>query len=77
MKFAKLTDEQLDALMLVKDGADVYIRPIAGLLRGLEKTGHVEITKPMMYRGDGTDQMPYFGAIATKKGLQALNRRTP
>lgn len=28
------------------------------------------LTDAQMYKGDGTDQMPYFGAIACRRGLQ-------
>jgi hypothetical protein len=29
------------------------------------------ITEPQAYAGDGTDQVPYFGAIATSAGIDA------
>lgn len=29
------------------------------------------ITDPQAYAGDGTDQMPYFGAVATQDGIDA------
>ena len=29
------------------------------------------ITEPRVYAGDGTDQVPYFGAIATAAGVEA------
>lgn len=33
-----------------------------------------DITQPKNYTGDGRDQMPYFGAIATPRGIQAARR---
>ncbi len=33
-----------------------------------------QITKPMMYKGNGADRMPYFGAIATDEGIKAARQ---
>lgn len=67
-----LTDQELNAIRAVANGADVYLKPLASVLRRLEKRKYVEIVKPQMYRGNGADQVPYFGAIATRKGLKEL-----
>lgn len=71
-----LTESQWSALFSVAHGADIYDRQVAAALRNVEKLapGLVDITKPMMYHGDGTDRVPYFGAIATKKGKAALKK---
>lgn len=29
-----------------------------------------DITEPKNYKGDGTDEVPYFGAIATRYGIK-------
>jgi hypothetical protein len=74
----KITLEEALAIELVKLGADVYAYPLAKTLRGLERRGVkglVDIGKPRMYTGDGTDRMPYFGAIATPAG-KLLARKT-
>lgn len=70
----KLTKEQRQAMMQVLDGADIYNRIIAKILRTVEKEHpeFIAIGKPQMYTGDGTDRMPYFGAILTSKGRKSL-----
>jgi hypothetical protein len=70
-----MTEQHYIAMQAAEDGADIYSRPIASLLRDVQKAnpGWIEITKPMMYDGDGTDQMPYFGAILTPAGLDAVD----
>lgn len=66
----KLTAEEIQAINAVGMGADVYAYGLAVTLRGIEKNhpGLVMIVEPQAYTGDGTDQMPYFGCVATKKG---------
>lgn len=71
----QLNEEQLTALRLVKKGGDVYCRKTARILRELSRSGLVEITKPQMYKGDGVDQVPFFGAIATPIGLNELKKK--
>ena len=73
MKRAALTAQQLHALELVADGADIYARAIAATLRKLAPR-YVTIVKPQRYRGTGIDQVPYFGAIATAEGRRVLRR---
>lgn len=71
-----LTAEHYIAMQAAEDGADIYSYAIASRLRDVqrEKPKYIEITKPMMYDGDGTDQMPYFGAILTPAGLEAMDK---
>lgn len=71
----RITQQHYIAMQAAEDGVDVYSRPIAVLLREVsrEKPEWIEITKPMMYDGDGTDQVPYFGAILTPEGLNAVD----
>ena len=70
----KLTRKHLDAMRKVKNGADVWAPDIARLLREVQKTDPdlIDITKPMMFKGSGAEQMPYFGAILTKEGCRVL-----
>lgn len=70
-----MSEQHYIAMQAVEDGADIYSMPIARLLRDVqkEKPDWIEITKPMMYDGDGTDHMPYFGAILTADGLNAMD----
>ena len=69
-----LTEEKIEALKQIEKGADIYSYPLASMLRKIEKENPtlIIITKPMMYRGDGSDQMPYFGAICTREGEAVL-----
>lgn len=69
-----LTGDELSAMALVKGGADVYSRRLAMTLREVEKRHPdlIDICKPMQYQGDGTDQVPFFGAILTAAGRDAL-----
>jgi predicted nucleotidyltransferase len=71
-KVKRLSKEKREAILTVRRGADVYSYSLAKTLRQIEKDnpGLIEIGKPQMYRGDGTDRMPYFGCIATPKGLR-------
>ena len=74
-----LTNEQIEILRKIKSGADIYDYMTAKILRTIEKNfpSLICITKPMMYQGDGTDQMPYFGAILTKDGKKAIKEGKP
>jgi len=67
----ELTQFERKALEAVKDGGDVFARGTAVILRGLESEGFVTICEAM---GDypGETQQPFFGAIITKAGKQAL-----
>lgn len=70
-----ITEQHFIAMQGAEDGADIYSMPLASLLREVknERPEWIEITKPMMYDGDGTDQVPYFGAILTPDGLNAMD----
>jgi hypothetical protein len=70
----KLTKKHLDAMRKVKNGADVWDHMIAKALREVQKIDPtlIDITKPMMFQGTGAEQMPYFGAILTHLGREAL-----
>ena len=70
----KLTEKHLDAMRKVKNGADVWDPMIAKALREVQKIDPtlIDITKPMMFRGTGAEKMPYFGAILTHMGKEAL-----
>lgn len=72
-----LTEQHLEAMAVVKNGADVYDYGLAVDLREVQRhdPGLIEITRPKMYTGDGTDHMPYFGAILTERGLAELEKR--
>ncbi|WP_261122558.1 hypothetical protein [Serratia quinivorans] len=65
----------IDALDSVRGGADIYARHIAMQLREIQKLHpeYINICKPMAYEGDGSDQVPFFGAIATPAGIEFLN----
>lgn len=64
----------LAVLRSIRDGADIYSRALAKHLRSLHEAFPelIEITEPMMYDGDGTDQVPYFGAILTQAGKNVV-----
>lgn len=70
----KIPKRFLKALALVKDGADVHSRELAGALREIERRypSLIQIVGLQMYRGDGTGVVPFFGAIATVEGRRAL-----
>jgi hypothetical protein len=74
---APLTVEHFRAMREVRNGADVYNYGIAGRLREVQRRWPhwISIGKAQMYAGDGTDQMPYFGAILTDAGKAALRVR--
>src|SRR5574340_1198704 len=76
---AVLTADELSALRKVEHGADVYAYGIARDLRAIQRKAPelVSIGKPRMYRGDGTDRVPYFGAIATAAGRKFLREAGP
>jgi len=70
MSKPNLSTRQLESMALVVDGADVYSYSLAVDLRLVQHT-HPElitITQPQAYKGDGTDQVPYFGVILTDLG---------
>lgn len=72
-----LTKEQIKAMHAVIDGADVYNRTIAVRLREVEKNNPtlIRITKAHSAPRDGAAAQPYFGAILTAAGVEAITPR--
>lgn len=70
----RLNKAEIQVLRLIKDGADIHDYMVAKLLRRIDTLhpGLISIGQLRMYRGDGTDRMPYFGAILTAKGRKLL-----
>ncbi len=66
-----LSNKHLTALMAVMDGADVFNLITAKALRECEKFGFVEICSAMG-EYDPLKQLPYFGAITTRKGKEFI-----
>lgn len=77
MKTKRLTKWQKAAMREVIEGADIYNRSIAMRLREVE-TSHPEfirITAARTAPRDGAQQQPYFGAILTLRGIEAISIR--
>jgi hypothetical protein len=72
----KLTAEMAIALLLVRDGADVYSRFLAGQLREVERVfpQFVSIGAAQMPHTDVKRESPFFGAIATPAGIAQAER---
>lgn len=70
----KLLPGEKKAMEQVEKGADIYDYETARVLRQVEKRHpkFIHIGQAMMYKGDGTDRMPYFGAILKPAGIKAL-----
>jgi hypothetical protein len=68
-----MTKEQLQALVEIKEGADIWSPALARLLRGIERDRPdlVHICKPMGIYAP-TDARPFFGAILTRAGHRAI-----
>lgn len=72
----KLNNEQIAALREVVGGADVFSRHTAKILRQIEVVAPelIEIGHPMgVYKA--IEEHPYFGAIATRRGIEYLESR--
>lgn len=71
---AQITPDEIDALRQIQDGADVHSYVLAKRLREVEQRFPelLEIGPLRMYKGDGTDRLPYFGAILTAKGRAVI-----
>ena len=67
---SQITPVHIEAMKAVSEGADVYAYGLAHRLREVQRydSSLIDIGKARAYDGDGTDQMPYFGAILTAKG---------
>lgn len=78
MKKPKFQDYQFEAMLAVKNGADVFSYGIAKALREVEQSDPelIDICKAMGNYGDGSNREPYFGAILTPKGQAALREFT-
>jgi len=69
-----INEKTKELMAAVASGADIYNYGDAKILRQLEKENPemVDIVEARMYTGDGTDQVPYFGAILTDEGRAAI-----
>lgn len=69
-----LTKDEIAALRLIKNGADVHSYTLARTLRRIQQVHPelLDIGPLQMYQGDGTGRMPYFGAILTAVGKRAI-----
>lgn len=75
-KVARLTDAHYEAMRAVTNGADVFSYVTARLLREVEATKPAFITvTDAMGDYNPVGQLPYFGAILTGKGKDALKAR--
>lgn len=73
----RINAEEAKVILDVRGGADIYDYSLAKIFRTMERRGvigYFDITRPMMYTGDGTDKMPYFGVISTKAGIKAAKK---
>lgn len=72
-----LSQDQVEAMKAVKNGADVYSYGIARALREVHnvRPDLVTITKPMTRKFTGVERMPYFGAILTREGKRAIAKK--
>lgn len=69
-RIVRMTSAHKDAVLSVRNGADVRSYALAKLLREVEATKpeYIDIGPCQMGPYDGAGQLPYFGAIATAKG---------
>lgn len=63
-----VSKSELETLIGVLTGADVWSRDQAKNCRSLESKGFVRIVKAKNAPKNGAEQQPYFGAKATAKG---------
>ena len=72
----KLTQEHVEAMEAIRNGADVGNRVIAMRLREIERE-RPELISIGELQGDydGAGRLPYFGAILTDEGIHFLNSR--
>lgn len=70
-----LDQKTKETLKKTVGGVDVYDHALARELRLIkaEHPDYIEIVNAMAYHGDGTDKMPYFGAILTIEGFKAIS----
>jgi len=69
------TEEQIEALRLIKGGADITSPSLAQTLREIEKNFPylIDITKRMGHYSV-LEKLPYFGAIPTPDGDAAIEQ---
>ncbi len=73
-KITPPTRKEIEALKAVRHGGDVLDYGMARTLRGLQKRGLGDLVDigPREEEYNGREQLPYFGAITTVKGLKAI-----
>lgn len=76
MSHRKLTKEQIAAMREVKDGADIFNRALAVRLREVQHNhpNYITIVRPVG-GANSHGARPYFGAILTQRGLDAITPR--
>lgn len=67
-----ITPRQLETLVGVGNGCDVWDYSNAEACRALEKVGLVKIVKAKFPPRDGAQRQPYFGAKRTAAGTKAI-----
>lgn len=75
MSHRKLTKEQIAAMREVKDGADIFNRAIAVRLREVQRNHPNYLTIVPAVMGTQNGARPYFGAILTARGVDAITTR--
>lgn len=75
--YSTLTPEEVKALEAIADGADVVCHTLACTLRSIQAShpSYLCITRAMNETAPG-GQRPFFGAILTSKGSQAIWKAT-
>lgn len=72
-----MTKQEAEVLMHLVDGGDVFDEFAADIIRKIEKDSDgdfVTITRPLFSTPAKTERHPYFGAIATKRGIYELKK---
>ncbi len=77
MSHRKLTKEQIAAMREVRTGADIFNRTIAVRLREVQRNfpTYITITSPVNTQRTQHGARPYFGAILTARGVDAVTTR--
>lgn len=68
-----ITAKEAKEILSIRRGADIWDYSLAKLFRGIQRRGIDDLlifTKPLMFKGKGFEQMPYFGIIPTKRGIE-------
>lgn len=71
----ELTEEQADFLLSIENGADIIAYGLARTGREIQKQ-NPQFINIVEAQGDydPVGQLPYYGAIATQRGIDAANR---